>query len=333
MSNPKITDRGVAGLPLHDARAELLEEIMALPTTEAPSDEVADARARRRRRWLPVAVAAAAAVAIGGAVAVPAWLHDGKDHVDAPIGAPGQGEIAVLQAPGWKLVGADSIDANGGEISYASGDQVLDIDWRPADLYQSYVDDRSDTGPGRQVTVLGEPALLWAYSRDDHTVIRDAVGDFTLEVRGSGMPEGDYLDLLGHLKAIDPADLDAYLPDSFVTDAERAGVIADMLDPLPLPDTFDPTTIRSTDVSRYQLGAAVTGAVACAWLDQFATAKQDGDAAAMQEAVDAMATSRDWPVLKEMRSEGGWSQVIWQMADQVAAGDLPEDYAQGIGCD
>ncbi|HWJ83038.1 MAG TPA: hypothetical protein VNS55_12440 [Nocardioides sp.] len=333
MTNPKITDEGVAALPLHEARAELLEEIMALPTTETPSDELTEARDRRRRRWVPVAVAAAAAVAIGLAVAVPAWLHDDQRHVEAPVAAPGDGEIAVLRAPGWELVNADSIDENGGEISYASGDgQNLDIDWRPADLYQSYVDDRSDVGTPRHVTVLGEPALLWAYSRNDHTVIRNVVGDFTLEVRGSGMPERDFLALLDHLLAIDPADLDSYLPDSFVTDAERPGVVADMLDPIPVPDTFDPSTLKSSEVSRYQLGAAVTSAVTCAWLDQFATAKEAGDQAAMQEAVDAMATSRDWPVLAEMDKEGDWPEFIWQFADEIAAGKVPVDYRHAIGC-
>ena len=61
---PTITDDEVAELPLGEARADLLRELLA--TTGAASTAV-----RRRRRW-PAALAAAAAVA---AVAVPVALH------------------------------------------------------------------------------------------------------------------------------------------------------------------------------------------------------------------------------------------------------------------
>ena len=333
MSSPKLTDEAVSRLPIQEGRAELLEEIMAIPTeTPVPKDELEERRERRRRRWLPAVGAAAAVAAIAAAVAVPRLLADDSTTASTPVAAPGTGEIAVLQAPGWRLVNADSVGTDGGEISYQSGGQTLDIDWRPAAQYDSYVTDREDLGTAEKVNVLGEPSMLWAYSRDDHTVIRPVQGDFMLEFRGSGMDEAAYRDLLDHLLAIAPADLDSYLPDSFVTNDERAGVIADMLDPLPVPDSFDASTLQSDEISRYQLGAQVSGAVTCAWLDQYVAAKQDGDTAGMQEAVDALGTSRDWPILQEMRPQGGWSQVIWQFSDELAAGRVPEDYAGQIGC-
>ncbi|GAA3827405.1 hypothetical protein [Nocardioides panacisoli] len=332
MSSPKLTDEAVSRLPIQEGRADLLEEIMAIPTeTPVTTDDLAERRESRRRRWLPALGAAAAVAAIAAAVAVPRLLDGGTTAAHLPVAAPGGGEIAVLQAPGWQLVNADSVDEGGGEISYQSGDETLDIDWRPADQYDSYLTDRQDIGKAEKVTVLGKPSLLWAYSAEDHTVIRPVVGDFMLEFRGSGMDEAAYRSLLGHLLAIDPADLDSYLPDSFVTDDERPDVIAQMLAPIPVPDGFD-KDIQSDEIERYQLGAQVTGAVTCAWLDEYVAAKQDGDKAAMQQAVDAMATSRDWPILKEMRPEGGWSQVIWQFADELAAGTVPEDYAGQIGC-
>jgi hypothetical protein len=332
MSNPKLTDQAVSRLPIQEGRADLLEEIMAIPTeTATPKDDLAERRGRRRR-WLPALGAAAAVAAIAAAVAVPRLLDDHTDVTEAAVAAPGGGEIAVLQAPGWKLVNADSVDADGGEISYQSGHQSLDIDWRPADLYDGYVADRDDVGPREHATVLGKPSILWNYSRDDHTVIRPVVGDFMLEFRGSGMDEAAYRDLLDHLLAIDAADLDSYLPDSFVTDDERSEVVKQMLDPIPVPDGFD-SDIQSTEIDRYQLGAQVTGAVACAWLDQYAAAKKAGDEAAAQEAVDAMTTSRDWPVLKEMNSSGDWPEAIWEISDHMAAGDKLSDWSGGIGCD
>lgn len=346
MSNPKITDEGVARLPLADGRAELLEEIMTLPTTETPhDDELAEARARRRHRWAPLAVAAAAAVAIGGGVAVPRLLDDDPAVRDAPpASAPTAGEVAVLDAPGWTLQNASVDPEYGGELSYYADDQAidatpdddwgvsLDIDWRPADTYDSYVQDRNDLGKPDQITVLGEPALTWAYSSDDHTAIRDVVGDWTVEVRGSGMDQADFRALLDQLTPITLADLDANLPASFVTDAERPGVIADMLDPIPVPESFDPSTIRSTEIDRYQLGADVTSAVACAWIGEYADALAAHDVAAEQAAADAMGTSRDWPILREMQQGGDWSSVIWGMARHMEAGDPVSDWAGGIGC-
>ncbi len=338
MTDRKITDAGVARLPVLEGRAELLEEIMATTPIDRPvSTRTPEPGGPRRLRWVPVTIAAAAAVA--AVVATPLWLAD-RDEQDEPVVdepsygsvAPGEGEIAVLDAPGWTATYGSVDEEYGGEMSYESGADRLDVHWRPADSYDSYVEDRErinhpEVDEGEPLEVLGRPARLWAYSATDHTVIREVVGDFTLEIRGSGMREPAFRELLGQLVAIDPADLDGYLPESFVTDAERADVIAEMIAPIPLPDGFDPA-IESHEVDRYQLGADVTSAVVCAWIGQFA----DGDAAARAEAQDALATARDWPVLQEMNAGGGWSDVVWDYADTVVGGDVPEGYKGGIGC-
>ncbi len=338
MTDRTITDAAVAGLNILEGRAELLEEIMATTPIDRPATAPSpDPGGPRRTRWIPVTIAAAAAVA--AVVATPLWLA-GSDDDDRPVveepsygTAPGEGEIAVLDAAGWTATYASVDEKYGGEMSYQSGDQQLDVHWRPADTYDSYVEDRQhidhpEVDEGEPLEVLGRPARLWAYSRTDHTVIREVVGDFTLEVRGSGMNEAAFRDLLAQLVAIDPADLDAHLPDSFVTDDERADVVAEMLQGVPLPKGFDPA-IESTEVERYQLGADVTSAVVCAWIGQF----ERGDATARAEAQDALATARDWAVLQEMKAGGGWSDVVWDYADTVAAGDVPEGYEGGIGCE
>ena len=364
----KITDAGVARLGVHEGRAELLEEIMA--TNPLETVEPSTARDPRRpspvRRWLP-AVGAAAAVAAVAAGAV--WLGEldataPEPGTDAPLAAaPGSGDLAVLEIDGWELDHAYVDARHGGELGYVpeghaddppvttkctatppgsassepsctvSGEQApsLDITWSAADSHADYVRDREHiTRPpseGEAVEVLGVPGLLWAYSPDDHTVIRDVVGDYYLEIRGSMMSKAEFLDLLGQLTAVEPAALDAHLPAEFVTDGERADVIAGMLADVPVPDGFD-RAIESDEVDRYHLGADVTGAVTCAWIELFA----NGDAATRQEARDALATSRDWAVLDEMDAEGDWSEVVWEYADSVAAGDVPEGYQHGIGC-
>ncbi len=45
-----------------------------------------------------------------------------------------------------------------------------------------------------------------------------------------------------------------------------------------------------------------------------------------------MQTSRDWPVLLEMDAEGDYPEVVWEYADQIAAGQTPAGFEGGLGC-
>jgi hypothetical protein len=47
---------------------------------------------------------------------------------------------------------------------------------------------------------------------------------------------------------------------------------------------------------------------------------------------DVLATSHDWPVLHEMNETGDYPEVLWGLADQAAAGEVPDWYAGGLGC-
>ena len=44
-----------------------------------------------------------------------------------------------------------------------------------------------------------------------------------------------------------------------------------------------------------------------------------------------MGTSRQWPVLQEMDADGDYPEVVWDYADQVGAGQVPEGYREGLG--
>jgi hypothetical protein len=35
-----------------------------------------------------------------------------------------------------------------------------------------------------------------------------------------------------------------------------------------------------------------------------------------------MASSRQWPILRQMAAEGGWSQAVWMTADELSEGRL-----------
>jgi hypothetical protein len=49
-------------------------------------------------------------------------------------------------------------------------------------------------------------------------------------------------------------------------------------------------------------------------------ARRSGDEAAEKEAEKAMATSTNWPILREMTKEGAYSELVWQAAEWMPKG-------------
>jgi hypothetical protein len=338
MTTPKLTDEAVAALPIHDGRVELLEEIMATPVIDRVTEPTAP-RGRRTPRWVATVGAAAAVMAVA---AIPLWITQGEEPA-AEQGAPfasvveGLGERALLTTAGWTV---ENVNENeyGGEIGYANGGKSLQITWYPAAQYESYVTDREhirhpEVDPGEAVDVLGASSRLWAYGSHDHTVILPPGDKFFLEVRGDGMDKQAFLAILGDLRLVDRAGLEDGLPARFVTKQERSAAITEILDGIgTLPPGFDAAEVTSTEPDPYHLGADVSGAVACAWIAEFARAKDAGSEPRMAAAADALQTSKHWPILLEMEKRGDYSEVVWAYADKVAAGAVPEGYRQGLGC-
>jgi hypothetical protein len=337
---PKLTDAAVAALPIRDGRVELLEEIMASPVIDRVTEPTAP-RGRRTPRWVAAVGAAAAVIAVA---AVPLWITQGGDNPgekpgnNYATGVEGTGERAVLTADGWTVDNVTDDDKYGGEISYSKGSQSLQITWYPADQYDGYVTDREhinhpEVDPGQAVDVLGSPSHLWAYSNDDHTVIRAAGDKYFLEVRGGGMNKQAFLALLGDLRLVTKAGLEDALPANFVTKAERPAAIAGMLDGMgTLPPGFDTAGLTSQEPDRYNLGAHVSGAVSCAWIEEFKAAKAAGAQARMDDAVAAMQASKQWPILLEMNADGDYPPVVWEYADRMQAGENLQGYRPALGC-
>lgn len=313
--NQYITDDEVCSLPLHAGRAELLEEIMSTPVI----DTIAPTTRRRPPRWSVIVAAAAVVLAI---VAVPVWLAQRDDPAQlGPAGQPAApGERAVLPLEGWEI---DNLDdhAGEGEIRYQLGDQEIQVNWRRAGEYGDYVQDRNDLGRPTTVDLFGSTSKLWAYSPTDHTVIRPDEGAHFFEVRGTGMGKPAFLALLGQLQQVDEAGFAAALPDGMVTPLNADPVVQEVLADIETPEGFDTSTIDLGGYrERYHLIADVTGLVTCGWINQYGAAQASGDEAAEAEAVAAMAGSRDWAALEEIEADGGWSDFIWEMADNLAAG-------------
>lgn len=351
--NPKLTDQAVSELPLSAARAELLEEIMSSTLRDETASPAPARTPRRPGRWVAPLAAAAAVAALASASV---WWPGGDDPAGQPAGGPAapplaaqppapapasldSGHLAVLDAPGW-TVGNVQVARTYGALSYEQGQRSLEITWYPASSYADYVTDREHISdppaPGAPVRVLGLDGQLWSYGPRDHTVMRKVQDGHWMEFRASGFDRPGFLALLDELRLVDQAGLEAALPEEFVTESERDGEISALLEEIRavsgagLPDGAP--AITSTETDPYHLGADVAGGYACRWIAAYADATASGDDKTARRATEVLGTARQWPVLRLMADEGGYSSVVWGYADDVADGRVPEGYEGGLGC-
>ncbi|MGH2909701.1 MAG: hypothetical protein ACRDK8_10440, partial [Solirubrobacteraceae bacterium] len=129
------------------------------------------------------------------------------------------------------------------------------------------------------------------------------------------------------------------MPPGVVKSADSGQAIRLMLKGIPLPPGFDAAKIRGAHLvhDRYQLGAAVTGTIACMWIADWNHARKTGDTQTVKRAIAAMATAPHWPILRQMAHQGGWTQVLIGYAKAMPSGTwygrpLMPDVNSGLGC-
>ncbi|MGW6275916.1 hypothetical protein [Kribbella sp. NPDC055071] len=348
-ANP-FGDDSVRQLPTDRAESDLLEAILS--TTE-PTTRL---RPTRRRR---VVIGAAAAVAVAAAVGVVGAILPKDSPVApfvAPIGAPQPAYAAEVRAvaeaneriliddPAWKVDSVSEFTAESGDMTLKNGDQSFQITWYAARDYKVYHDGRlRDTAKHDTIQVLGQNATLFRYTNDgtDFATMLPPRGKTFVETRADLGSEQAYRDVLAKLHSVDVTTWLSAMPASVLHPEKVRAAVDSMLVGLPLPAGFTKTPLyKETVIQRYQLGARVTGAVSCAWLDQWTAAKKSGDKAKVAQAVAAMQTSHSWKILQEMKAEGAWSDLVWQYADEIAGKRKPDSksglpahgYKDGLGC-
>ena len=338
---PKLTDEAISRLPLESGRAELLEEIMS---TVAPDRQNAEpTRPRTRAGPAGCAPIAAAAVVAGLAGGTLWWQQhrpeqDGSNQAASTLGLP-KGQAVVLDAPGWQV---DSLGGDG--IRFRNGDAELEITSYAAKQYDSYVTDREHIvdppAPGEPIEVLGRPAQMWAYSADDHTAIREVQDGHWMEFRGGGASTRTaYLALLGQLRMTSDAEFNAALPDDYVTEGERAGAAEQLLGEIqavsgagfPRGQTLPFAEGDAKD--RYQFGAEVAGAYACAWLEAFENAKTHDQAGPGGRGGTG---ARHVPPVADPEEDGRRRRLPrggLGLADRGRRpAKVPDGYREGLGC-
>lgn len=273
-------------------------------------------------------VAGAAVLAVAGPVGLTLIDQEATPHAwAAPLVRMAEASPRLLiDADGWKVTRADEFALTSGEVQYSNGEHTIQLNWYPTAERAPLAAD-----PGSQTTMLaparrdGRPMTVVRYDGTDRYRAQWREGGHAMEVDGTAASPQAFLDTVSRLHRV---DVDAWLsamPASVITAADRAGTVDQMLAGVALPPGFDVAALRAEPgvLERYQLGARVTGAVVCAWIDEWNAARRDGDPARAARAVDAVGTSRSWPVLQSMNAEGDWPEAIWETADAMAAGHGP----------
>ncbi len=147
-------------------------------------------------------------------------------------------------------------------------------------------------------------------------------GGYVLEMRAAVPDRAAFEERLGWLRKVDSQTwLDA-MPAMVVKAAEHDATVREMLKGIPVPSTFSPSRVpdEGLTTNRYQVAGSVTATVSCLWFLQWDKARREDDSAARIEAEKAMATSKRWPILREMSKDGAYLNTIWQLAAEMPQG-------------
>jgi hypothetical protein len=229
----------------------------------------------------------------------------------------------LVTAPGWKVVRADEFEADSGEMTFSDGSHYFEVHWYPARLYRGYLRDRADVSTPKRGTLLGHESTTIHYGRSEYATMLSPQGSVFVEVRGDIGSHRAYEEILASLRPVGVDTWLAAMPPSVVRPDARAAAVERMLRGIPLPPGFDPAALQGEEIvsDPYQLGAKVTGAVACGWVESWLAATAGGDRATAERAVEAMSTSTRWPVLRRMNPQA-WPANIRHFTQELQHGRL-----------
>ena len=252
--------------------------------------------------------------------------------------------LVLLQAPGWTVDYADEQSAREGEMRFVDGATgAADLNWRPGPM-RPWVRDRAASATRiTTAPVLGTTAKVFQYeggSPGDRDVTALWVDHGrVLEFRSQVTGLAAFKERLASLSRVDADTWLSALPASVVKAANHDTTVRAMLEGVPLPPGFDASQIPAGGLTkdRYQLGATVTGTVACTWFQRWSRARSEGNRAGVRSAIAALATAEDWPIMREMSKQGAYPQVLEEYAAAMPGGrwygrPLEGDVSSGLGC-
>jgi hypothetical protein len=279
---------------------------------------------RRRRTTLAlglVTIAVLAALLVAGGW--PGSPGSGRpEFAAAAIRVATANPRLLVTEPGWKIIRADEFEPENGELTFSDGSRQFELHWYPARLYADFLRDRANVSAPEHGTLLGQRATTVDYGRKEYATMLSPQGKVFIEVRGRLGSKSAYERILHSLR---PVSVDAWLssmPPSTVRPQAHSETVERMLQGIPLPPGFDATALQSEGsiANRSTLAVKVANAVACGWVESWIAAGAAGDEAAAERAVEAMAGSATWPIVRKTRSP--WFSNYKGITKQLRAGRL-----------
>ena len=234
------------------------------------------------------------------------------------------GRAVFAELPdGFVAAAAALVDSLGRSVEYqftGPGTETLDVRTYAGGAFAN----RSRVaGEERVVMPMGSEKFLVADQGEGRSRFNVIRGFWAWEFDSAGFSSADEsLAFLSAIRVVDEQTWQTTLPPSIAGSGDRAADVDALLIGVPVPTNVDADALRDSDSfeSRYQFIAAVSGSVACGWLDLWFDAETAGDQAGMGGAATALASSRSWAMLLEIADQGGWSQAVWGWADAVNGG-------------
>ena len=295
------------------------------------------------------------AEAVQFAKASPRFLISGQDYVVTRAdqsGGTGEMTFAPRSPSGTKAIIDVARDEDGDRLGEILAPRPeIQVRWSDASLYASQIAglgaEESDLTDLGTTDALGRPVRWFTYAGTNRFRAVWVHDDRMIEVDGIAADRDAFAAILDRLILVDVDTWLRAMPDSVVKPAVLKESIETMLADIPLPPDWTNTAVQDsvgTARDRYQLGAAVTGSVACGWIAEWADARKSANPVRMKAAAAAMNSSRSWQILREMDAEGAYPEVIWDYADvmngrrdaaasgqKLAKGELG-DYRSALGC-
>jgi hypothetical protein len=256
----------------------------------------------------------------------------------------------LVTADGWSFDDMANSKEWGGSQIWTNGGQWLEVQWYPPSQYDTYLRDLRVGTIERAVELLGQSGLeftekpLPASPPDDgdpaadhpapgdtedrviwggtegmpmggHRVytILPAVGDYFLMIDAYTTDKAVFEAVMGSLTRVDKTTWEHTIDQGTVTESEGEAFLAEAKRGIPIPEGVD-VTVDDLDLpqSPYQARAAFAGPVLCGWAEQYLA----GD----HRALETLRDSRDWPVLRAMRSEGDYAEVVAETIEGLVSG-------------
>ncbi|HEV7846706.1 MAG TPA: hypothetical protein VGO83_10660 [Thermoleophilaceae bacterium] len=365
-ANPVSAERA-ARLEVAEAQHDLLAGLMRQSRVLAPTRR--RPRASGRRVWTRVVPAIAATAVV--LVAVLSLTEDSTDHGSGTAWAAEQVRFAeasplvLIGASGWRVEYANEESQDEGELHFRRGPAppppdftdaaqgsprplpadtgAADLNWRGGPLGHWLEDRAASAVRTIAAPVLGTTAHVYQYEggtpghREITALFR--YDGRVLEFRAGAADLDAFKALLASLERVDVDSWLSAMPASVIKTADREATIEQMLKGVETPPGFHPKDITGAGLTsdRYQLGAAVTGTVACQWFRRWADARRTSDRAKERAAIAAMAGAKRWPILQEMAKQGGYPDVMLELAAAMPSGEwfgrpLIGDVDSALGC-